>query len=236
MGKSFALEDSLPNPQWLTVIGVVRNAKQGNWAATPDSEMYLPFLQDRDYRENKESHSSSLTLVVRAAGDGASLATAVESAVWALDKNVTVSEVQTMQQVVRGATAQPRFYLVLLGVFATVALILAGAGIYGVMSYSVSRRTHEIGVRMALGAQRDEVVRLVTVQGMMPALSGAAIGIAGCFALTRMMSSLLYGVRPQDPLTITGVLILLVVVALGASYLPARRAAKADPMVALRCE
>lgn len=218
------------------MVGVVRNTKQRGWAATPDSEMYLPLLQNGDYRASKESHSSSLTLVVRATGDAGSLASAVERAVWALDKNVTVSEVQTMQQVVTEATAQPRFYVVLLGVFATVALTLTGAGIYGVINYSVSCRTHEIGIRMALGAQRNEVLRLVIAQGMMPALSGAAIGIAGCFALTRMMSSLLYGVGPQDPVTITGVLILLIAVALGASYLPARRAAKADPIVALRYE
>ncbi len=236
IGKRFALEDSLPNPEWITVVGVVKNAREKDWAATPDMEMYLPFLQSREYRESPQSHFTYVTLVVRTSGDSASLASAIASRVWALDRNVTVSQVQSMQEVVANATAQPRFNLLLLGAFATVALILAGVGIYGVMSYSASRRTHEIGVRMALGAKRADVLKLVTRQGMMLALVGAATGLEGSFGLTRMMSSLLYGVHPDDPVTIIGVSLLLGLVALVASYIPARRAMKVDPMVALRYE
>jgi predicted permease len=236
IGKRFSLEDSLPSLRWLTVVGVVKNAKQKDWAATPDIEMYLPYLQNRDYLMDPHSHFSYLTLVVRTSGDPASLASAIASQVWALDRDVTVSQVQTMQQVVMDSTAQPRFNLLLLGAFAGVALTLAGVGIYGVMSYSVSRRTHEIGVRMALGAKRADVLKLVTRQGMMLALVGAATGLAGSFGLRRMMSSLLYGVHPDDPVTIIGVFILLAAVALIANYIPARRATKVDPMVALRYE
>jgi len=153
-----------------------------------------------------------------------------------LIKNATVSQIQTMEQVVSDATAQPRFYLFLLASFAAVALSLAAAGIYGVMSYSVSRRTHEIGLRMALGAKASDVVKLVLGQGMVMALTGAAVGVAGAFLLTRLMSSLLYGVGPTDPLTFIGVSLVLIVVALAACYIPARRASKVDPMVALRYE
>jgi putative ABC transport system permease protein len=141
-----------------------------------------------------------------------------------------------MEQVVSDSTAEPRFYLMLLGTFAGVALTLAAAGIYGVMSYSVARRTHEIGVRMALGAKRSDVLKLVTGQGMILALSGAAAGLAGALPLTHLMASLLYGVRLADPLTFAVVSALLAAVAVLASYILARRAAKADPMVALRYE
>ena len=236
IGKRFALEDSLPNLQWLTVVGVVKDTRQKYWAATPDMEMYLPFLQSHDYRESLESHFTYLTLVVRTSADPASLAPAIAAQVWALDRNVTVSQVQSMERVVIDATAQPRFNLLLLGAFAGVALTLAGVGIYGVMSYAVSCRTHEIGIRMAVGAKSIDVLKLVTRQGLALALVGTATGLAGSFGLTRVMSSLLYGVHPDDPSTIAGVLLVLVVVALTASYLPARRAARVDPMLALRHE
>jgi len=174
--------------------------------------------------------------VVRASGDPASLAPAIQSEVSALDKNVTVSQVQTMDQVVEDSTAQPRFYLLLLGTFAAVALVLAAVGIYGVMSYSVSRRTHEIGIRMALGAERRDVLRLVVGQGMILAVLGAGVGLIAALGLTRLMSSLLYGVQPDDPTTFLAVTLVLCLVALAANYIPARRATNIDPMVALRYE
>jgi putative ABC transport system permease protein len=236
IGKRFASRTRCPNLQWLTVVGVVKNAKQKDWAARPEMEMYLPFLQNRDYRASVESHFTYLTLLVRTSGDPTSLASAIASQVWSLDRDITVSQVQSMEQVVADATAQPRFNMLLLGAFAGVALTLAAVGIYGVMSYSVSRRTHEIGARMALGAKRTDVLKLVTGQGMMLALVGAATGLAGSFGLTRMMSNLLYGVHPYDPVTIISVFLLLGVVALIANYIPARRATKVDPMMALRYE
>ena len=141
-----------------------------------------------------------------------------------------------MDRVVSASTAQPRFYLFLLGTFAAVALILAAVGIYGVMSYSVSRRTHEIGIRMALGANEGVVLKLVTGQGMTLALVGAAAGLAGALLLSGSMSSLLYGIAPTDPLTLVAVSLLLVAVATLATYIPARRATRVDPIVALRYE
>jgi putative ABC transport system permease protein len=236
VGKRIALLDSLPNPQWLTVVGVAKNAKQEDWAATPYIEFYFPYLQSREYLEDLHSHFSYLTLVVRTSGDPALLAPAIRSEVRALDEDVTVSQVQTMEQAVADSTAQPRFYLLLLGIFAAVALTLAAVGIYGVMSYSVARRTHEIGLRMTLGATRSDVLKLVAGQGVILALGGAAAGLAGALPLTHLMASLLYGVRPPDLLTFAVVSALLTAVALLASYIPARRAAKVDPMVALRYE
>ena len=147
-----------------------------------------------------------------------------------------LSEIQTMDKVVAEATGQSRFYLVLLGAFAAVALVLAGVGIYGVMSYSVSRRTHEIGIRMALGAQGRDVLRLVVFQGITHALVGVAVGLAGALGLSRLMAGLLYGTQPNDPATFGAVVLGLSSLAILASYIPARRAAKVDPMVALRYE
>ena len=141
-----------------------------------------------------------------------------------------------MDHVVAEATAEPRFYVLLLGAFASVALVLAAVGIYGVMSYSVSRRTQEIGIRVALGAQVSDVVRLVVGQGAVLALAGVSAGLIIAFGVTRLMSGLLYGVRPSDPITFTAVALLLSAVAIVACYIPARRAAKGDPMVALRYE
>jgi putative ABC transport system permease protein len=141
-----------------------------------------------------------------------------------------------MDAVVADANAQPRFEMLLLGIFAAVALLLAAVGIYGVMSYAVSRRTHEIGIRVSLGASRADVVLLVIRQGIVLALIGSAAGIVGALGLSRLMKSLLYGVKPIDPLIFGGVTILLMIVAMAASYLPARRAMRVDPMIALRYE
>jgi predicted permease len=234
LGKRITFDDQDKNPYWLTVVGVAKNAVREEWAAAPEGEVYLAYLQHRAYLERRESHYAYLTFVARTAVEPAALAPAVRRAVWSLDRSVTISQVQTMEQVVTQANARPRFYLLLLGTFAAVALILAAVGIYGVISYSVSRRRHEIGLRMALGAGERDVLRLVVRQGMRVALAGAGAGLAGALVLTRLMSTLLYGVGSNDPVTFSLVTLVLTAVALLASYIPARRATRIDPLVALR--
>ncbi len=236
IGKRITLDDLKDHPAWLTVVGVTKNAVRSEWTEPPEDEMYLPYLQTHEYLAKPEAHFSYLTLVVRTSGDPAALTPMVRSLVSSLDKNVVVSDVQTMDQVVAQATSEPRFYVLLLGAFATVALVLAAVGIYGVMSYAVSRRTQEIGIRMALGARQVDVVSLVVGQGAVLAVVGVGAGLVSALAVTRLMARLLYGIKPNDPVTFIAVAILLSIVAVVASYIPARRAAKIDPIVALRYE
>jgi putative ABC transport system permease protein len=237
IGKRISFDaDASDLPTWLTIVGIAKDAKEGDWAATPDEEVYLAAFQNRQFLGAPESHSSYITLVVRTTGDPAALTQALKDTVWSFDRNLPISQVLTMDAVVADANAQPRFEMLLLGIFAAVALLLAAVGIYGVMSYAVSRRTHEIGIRVSLGASRADVVLLVIRQGMVLALIGSAVGILGALGLSRLMKSLLYGVKPIDPLIFCGVTILLMMVAMAASYLPARRAMRVDPMIALRYE
>jgi putative ABC transport system permease protein len=241
LGKRISLDTEGRGP-WLTVVGVAKNAVRGEWTAEPEEEVYLPYLQTRSYLEERSSWIAYLTLVLRTrcpkapACDAAELVPPLREAVRSLEPNAPLSEVQTMEQVVRSETARTRFNLALLATFAAVALILAALGIYGVMSYSVSRRTHEIGIRMALGARRGDVLRLVVLQGMVVALAGAVVGLLGALALTRFMTSLLYKVGSTDVATFVAVPVVLAGVALAASYLPARRATRIDPLLALRHE
>jgi putative ABC transport system permease protein len=160
----------------------------------------------------------------------------MKEAAWSFDRNLAISQVVTMDRVVAEANAQPRFEMLLLTIFAAVALVLAAVGIYGVISYSASRRTHEIGVRMSLGASRGDVLVLIVRQGMWLSLAGSVTGIAGALLLSRLMTRLLYGVRPTDPATFLAVAMGLGLVAMLACYIPARRAMRIDPMAALRCE
>jgi predicted permease len=237
LGEHIAFDDDKrASPRWLTVIGIVRDAKQENWAEAPYPEVYLAALQNGGFLGERESHASYITLVVRTRGNPAALSGLIKSTVWSFDRNLAISEVLTMDDVVAEANALPRFEMALFGVFAGVALMLAAVGIYGVMSYSVARRTREIGIRISLGASRADVLRLVVRQGMMLALAGSGAGIVGALLLSRLMTKLLYGVLPSDPLTFTGVAVLLTFVALTANYLPARRATRVDPIVALRYE
>ncbi len=164
------------------------------------------------------------------------LVAAVRSAVQAVDKDQPIDRIAPMSELLADSIAQPRFYTLLLTIFAAMASALAAVGIYGVMSYAVTQRTHEIGIRMALGARAADVLRLVVRNGMLLALTGVAIGLVGAFALTRLMTSLLFGVTPTDATTFVAVSVLLIVVALLACYIPARRATKVDPLVALRYE
>jgi putative ABC transport system permease protein len=175
-----------------------------------------------------------LALIVRTAGDPMRTASAVTAQVWGIDKDQSVHDVQGMDHVVDDTISQRRFNMLLLAVFAATALVMAAVGIYGVLAYAVSRRTQEIGIRMALGAQTGDVLRLVGREGLVLAAAGIAVGLAGALVLTRLMSSLLFGVSPTDPITFAAVPATLAAVALAACYLPARRAARVDPTVALK--
>jgi putative ABC transport system permease protein len=175
-------------------------------------------------------------LTIRVAGDPLSLAAAVRKEVQAIDPNQPIAAVRTMEQVVAESVGAPRYRTLLLGLFAFVALLLAAIGIYGVISYAVAQRTHEIGIRMALGAQPRAVHRLVIGQGIRLALVGVGAGLIGAVALTRLLAGLLFGVTATDPLTFAGVAVILTVIALLACWIPARRAARVDPMIALRHE
>jgi putative ABC transport system permease protein len=214
---------------FFSIVGVVGNVRQLGQASETSPEFYLSYLQDPvdwPYR----------TLVVRTASDPLKLTGLIKQAVWSVNKDQPVSDIRTMEQVLAYSVSQPRNFTLLMGVFAALALALASVGIYGVVSYSVSRRTHEVGVRLALGAERIDVLRLVVGQGMLLTGIGLGIGLAGAMALTRFLSSFLYGVRPTDPITFAVVALALAGVALLATYIPARRAMKVDPMVALRYE
>jgi putative ABC transport system permease protein len=232
VGKRIATADK--DAPWLTVIGVVKNTVRGRLSAPPDDEVYLPYLQATPYLEEQDSHFGYLTLVARTSGDAAALAPGMRRAVWSREPNAPIAEVAPMAVVVNTATAAPRFYLVLLAAFSAVALLLAAVGIYAVMSYAVARRTNEIGIRMALGAARAQVLRLVLRQGAAVGIGGAVAGLFGALALSHLMGSMLYGVGTRDPLTFGAVAALLTAVALFASYLPARRAARLEPVRALR--
>ncbi len=204
------------------------DVKQGPLETAADAHTYEPYAQ--------LGVPLSLRIAVRGNGNPAGLAADVRAAVWSLDRQLALGSVRTMNEVISKSTASRRFSLVLLGAFAALALLLAAIGIYAVLAYSVARRTHEIGVRMALGARRGDVLRLVLGQGLRVTAIGIVLGVAGALVLTRFLQSLLYEVQPTDPPTFVGVLLLLVTVSVAASYLPARRAMRVDPMVALRYE
>jgi predicted permease len=220
--------------EWLTVVGVVRDAALHDWEGKKHEEIYLPYLQTPSYLQQTTGAFTYLTFVVRTTGDPASFAPSARQAIWSIEKTVALADVQTLEAAIGEAMARPRFQLTLLASFAGVALLLAAAGIYSVMSYAIARRTREIGLRMTLGAQRRDVLTMVLGQAMVRVAVGAVAGLLGALALTRLMATLLYGVAPTDPLTFAAVSVVLVSVALVASYLPARRATQIDPMAAIR--
>jgi predicted permease len=217
-------------PRWMTIIGVVGDVKHSGLNQPADPAVYTPFSQ------SNESWRRWMTLAIRTHGASSGLVEEVKNETWSLDGLIPVSDVRTMDELMAVSLAQQRFNMLLLGLFAALALILAAVGIYGAMAYAVNQRTHEIGIRTALGAQRRDVLRLVMGDGARITLFGVAIGIASALALTRLMAGLLFGVKPTDPATFAAVAVLLALVALAACYLPARRAMRVDPMVALRYE
>jgi putative ABC transport system permease protein len=210
-----------------TVIGVVGNAHNSSLDQDPAPAMYFPAMV-RVW--------PLMDVVVRTSGDPESVLSAVRHKVHDLDGELPVANVKTMEQWLTNSEAQPRLNAVLLAVFAVVALAIAAVGIYGVLSYSVSQRTREIGLRMAIGAQRGNVVGLVVREGMTVATCGIAIGLVGALAASQALGTLLFGVQARDPVTFAAVATALAAVALAACYVPARRASQVDPNVALRDE
>lgn len=228
-GRSFA--DLAEPPR--KVIGVVGDVRVTGLNIPMQPTVYIPVTQAPANLQAQWMRSA--TFVIRASAAG-NLATALRGAVADVDATQRVTVVEPMTQVIRETVSRPRFNSLLLGMFAGLALILTSVGLYGVISYSVEQRTHEIGIRMALGARKSDVLRMVVGQGLRLALIGVGIGVAAALALTRFLSSLLYGVKPTDPLIFIAVSLVLIAVAMLACYIPARGAAKVDPMVALRYE
>ena len=212
---------------WITIVGVVGRIKQDSLDSDPRIAFYLPHSQYT---------TSAMNVVLRSNVAPATLTSAIKKEIHELDPDLPIYNVRTMDDRVQESLARRRFSMVMLGLFAFLALALATIGIYGVMAYMVSQGTREIGIRLALGATPSHILKLVVRQGMVLAVTGVAIGLAGAFALTRLMRSLLFGVQSTDPLTFVSIAALLALIALLASYVPARRAALIDPMVSLRCE
>ena len=225
IGKRFRMGDT--KGPWKTVVGVVGDVLHKGLDAPHTIQVYLPNTQFTD---------SMVILAVRTSNEPASIAAAVRTEIAALDPQVPVSEVATMDEVVSASVANQRFGALLFVLFGAIALVLTAVGIYGVISYGVAQRTHEIGIRLALGAGSREVLSLIVSEAMKPALLGAALGLCAAFGLTRLLTRLLYNVKPTDPLVFAAVLLLLIAVAWLASYIPARRATRVDPIVALRYE
>jgi len=228
VGKRVSLGPIEKAEDWFNVIGIVKDVRQYGLTAELQPQMYLTYRQT-DFFEPRD-------LVVKTDVDPKSLASAVRKAVWEIDKDQPVSNIRTMEEILGASIARERFSMLLLAIFASVALVLAAVGIYGVMSYSVAQRTHEIGIRMALGAQTSAVLKLAVGYGFKLVVIGIAIGLIAALALTRVMSTLLFGVTPTDPMTFTLISLLLVAVAAIASYIPARRATRVNPIIALRYE
>jgi putative ABC transport system permease protein len=212
-----------------TVVGLVADSKQDSVESQPEAELYEPYAQH-------PFASFLVTFAIRTASNPLDVAAAVRRAVRQVDSDQPVIQMRTMEEVVSESIWRQHVCASMLGIFAAIALVLSAVGIFGVLSYSVSRRTHEIGVRAALGATRGDILRLVVGEGLLLTLIGVAGGVIAALGLTRLLASLLYGVKPTDPATFGGVALLLILVALLACYLPARRATQVDPMVALRYE
>ena len=226
IGKRINLGDPQSSP-WQTIVGIVRDTRHEALSAEPYSQMYAVHTQ---------APRRSLALVVRTSGDPMSLVSAIRSRIADMDRDLPLSNTRTMGQILSESIMRPRFNMLLITIFAVVAMVLASVGIYGVISYSVSQRTHEIGVRIALGAQPRDIFKMVVGQGLKLALAGVSAGLAVAFVLTRVMVSLLYGVHATDPLTFVAIPAALTAIVIMASYIPARRATKVDPMISLRYE
>jgi putative ABC transport system permease protein len=224
--------ESRPKPQdWLTIVGVVDDVRQEGLTSGPSPAIYRPYLQ-----VTHPFFLSHMTYALRTASHPTLLAPAMRAALQGIDPDQPVQSIATMQDVIAGVTSEPRFRMRLLGAFSIMALLLAAIGIYGVLACSVTERTHEIGIRIALGADPGDVMRMVLRRTLVLAGTGVALGMAGAAAVTRVLETFLFEVRPTDPGTFAAVVALLVAVTLMAGLLPARRASTLDPLVALRHE
>jgi putative ABC transport system permease protein len=231
VGQRIQTGDPDPKAAWETIVGVVGDVKYSGLDAPPQPTLYKPYFE-----AGWTSWSREMFIVIRTNADPKAVASTLRSAVQSLDGNLPVTDIHTMNDLLSKSVAQPRFRTLLLGIFAAVALLLAVVGIFGVMSYLVGRRTQEIGVRMALGASHGNVLRMILGEGLRVVLLGIGLGLIEALLLGRLVKSLLFGIQPADPLTFLSAAILLTIVALGACYIPARRAMRVDPMVALRHE
>ncbi len=236
LGKRFKV--GVPEWPWMTVVGVVDDVKDTSLSNPANPHTYTPYLQvENSWVESPLfGEARKLNLAVRTKGDPEAVTSSVRKIISDLDPAIAITKIHTMTADVQESVAPQRFILFLLGMFAGLAVFLAAVGVYGVLSYSVAQRTHEIGVRIALGAPNNSVLALVLVEGMRLTVAGALIGVVAALAVTRLMAGLLYGVTAHDPLTFIGVTVVMCGVALLACYIPARRAMRVDPMVALRYE
>jgi putative ABC transport system permease protein len=225
LGKRF--KSTRAESPWITVVGIIPNARTESLAEASVPQIYLDVYQ---------TGAKRLAILLRGHLDAAATAELVREQVQSVDPTLPVSGAQTLNETVSASLSERRFSMQIVALFALTALLLAGLGIYGVISYMVSERTHEIGIRLALGAQRRNILRMVMRLGLGLAVAGAAVGLVGALIVSRLMAGVLYGVRPTDPLTFAGVAFLLIGVALLACYIPARRAIRVDPLVALRHE
>jgi putative ABC transport system permease protein len=216
-----------PDEPWATVVGVVGTVKHFRISEDPIDQAYFPYLQ---------RPLIFTEVVIRTAGDPTALGAAARSAVWRVDRDQPVWGVRSVERVITSALGQPKFIVWLTASFAGVALLLSMIGVYGVISFSVAQRTHEVGLRMALGAEGRQVVRMIVGEGTRLVVVALAIGLAASFGVTRLLRTQLFGIAPSDPLTFAVVTLLLGLVAIVACYLPARRASRVDPMVALRVD
>lgn len=228
IGKRLKVGATSSDSPWRTVIGVAKDVRQNDFIAEPKLQMYFSFRQVKSLVAN--------ALIVRTSVAPLSVAMPVRNAIWSVDKDQPVANIDSMEHIVAGAVARQRFSMFLLAIFAGIALVLAAIGIYGVMSYSVAQQTREIGIRIALGAKRGDVLKITIVQGLKLVAVGLVCGLAVAFILTRVMASLLFGISATDPLTFISISLVLLAVALLASYIPALRATRVDPMIALRAQ
>jgi putative ABC transport system permease protein len=213
--------------KWMEIVGVVGNVKYLGLSTDTDPAYYMPFAQNYGPRQ---------FLVARSTGDSASIGTALRENLQSIDPGVTLAQIGTMEQALNLSVSQPRFDTMLLVLFAAIALLLAAVGIYGLIAYSVAQRTHEIGVRMALGAAQGDVMRMIVRQAVSMALIGIMLGLGGAFALTRLLKTLLFGVGVTDALTFAAAPLGIMLVVLVATFIPAIRATRISPVVALRYE